>query len=177
MKIGIITDPATTFRFDTGKRSPIFDIFNIPDKHREEKYSFLDYFSGNFSEIKSLMNELSDLGQIEAIIFQNNQFIHQDESMKIMDLFNIRETNLNLNKWIDGCDVLIISIGKSNIRSFMNMVRIPEEKTIIVSSGLDDKKLFDRIDLHLVRKGVARFGRVNRERIRQYIKDINDTGV
>ena len=172
MKIGIITDPASTFRIGKGKKSKVFDYYNVPDNIVDNKMSFLDYFAGNFIEIRTLSTEIQDFGSVETVIYCNNQFIHQNEIMTIFQLFNIKETHFNFVGWFDDCDVLILSIGKSNIHSFVNIVRLPVGKRIIVSSGISDQPLFVNANLFVRRPGVARFGEVNRRKIRQFLKNL-----
>ena len=170
LKIGIITDPASTFRVDIGRNSPVFDQYNIPDGIKERPMSYLDYFYGNFSEVKTLKNELEEKGICEIVVYHNNQFIHEKEEMSIDNFLKIIETKININKWLESLNYLIICIGKSNIRSFINIVHIPNDVKLIVSSGKEDLYLFERVDLHIKRVGVARFGKKNRIKIKEFIE-------
>jgi len=170
IRIGIITDPASTFRIGEKKKSVSFDIYNVPDEMKMRKMSFNEYFSGNYLEIKTLKEELSDLGDVEIVIFTDGGFVHESSKMTISELFRGDHSDFNLIKWMDGMDVLIVTIGKSNLKRFLNTIRMPYTKKIVVSSGRDDRDLFEKIDLYLKRVGVARFGKKNRERIRQMLE-------
>jgi len=181
MKIGIITGPSKTFIYPCGTiyrpkyRPSTFE--DLPEDYKNEKQSFLRFLGGNFSEVLTLVDELSELGQVEVMLNPGVYHILQDVNVSPREVCYSESTSKGsiLNTWLESLDILIISLSNQYIKHFKNGWPSDARLPVIGVGGKTQKEIFtstvSNLELFLLRKGVARFGKNNREKISEFIKD------
>ena len=181
MKIGILTDPSRTFIYPCGTiyrpkyRPSSFE--DLPEGYKNEKQCFLKFLGGNFSEVLTFVDELSELGQVEVMLYLGEDFIHQDDEISPREVYLSKTTSgeRKVETWLDSLDVLIISLSNQNMKHFKNAWPRDMQLQVIGVAGKTQKDIFTatvrNLGLFLIRKGVARFGIHNRENIKQFIEE------
>ena len=181
MKIGILTDPSKTFIYPCGTiyrlkyRPSMFE--DLPEDYKNEKQCFLRFLGGNFSEVLTLVDELFELGQVEVMLYLGEHFIHQDEEISPRDVYHLESTSTKsrFDAWMGSLDILIISLSNQYIKCFEDTWPGDAQLPVIGVGGKTQKEIFTssvgNLGLFLLRKGVARFGKNNREKISEFIKD------
>lgn len=173
--IGILTDVSKTFRITSKDETLQVKYDELPKEIKNKKQSFLDFLGGNFQEINTLARELSALGEVSIALYVNeNLFISDDYRISPYEL-NHPETvrkPLNFDRWLNGKDVLIISLIMEKMREFISLYHTKItyiDKPCIISTGRSMiNKLSNQFPgkfMFLQRKGVARFGKHNRHEI------------
>ena len=182
MKIGILTDPSKTFIYPCGTkyrpkcRPSSFE--DLSEDYKNEKQCFLKFLGGNFSEILSLVDELSESGQVEVMLYLGEDFIHQDDEISPQEVYYAKDTSKEskLDTWMESLDIIIISLSNQYMKRFKNTSLRNVQLQVIGVGGKTQKEIFTstvrNLKLFLLRKGVARFGIRNREKIKQFIEEI-----
>ena len=173
--IGILTDTSKTFKMASKNRVFQFQYEQIPREFKNKKQSFLDLLGGNFQEINTFVKELSLTGNVSVVLYLGkNLFVSEKSRISPYELTHpktIREF-FDFDRWINGMDVLIISLGTEKLKEFIGLydTKILQIKTrFMISTGKvminELTKRFPEKFVFAQRKGVARFGIENRQKI------------
>jgi len=174
--IGIVTDPSKTFKMTSKNRVFQVQYDQLPKEFQNKKQPFLDFLGGNFQEVNTLAHELSSKGNVSVVLYlDRNLFISENFRISPYELTHPKtvKESLDFDKWIDGKDVLIISLCTEKLKKFIHfyhtkILRI-ETKWCVISTGKvminELARRFPESFIFTRRKGVARFGVENRQKI------------
>jgi len=181
--IGIVTDPSKTFKITSKNRVFQFQYDQLPEDFNNKKQSFSDFLGGNFLEINTLVQELSSQGNVSVVLYVGkNLFIPENSRISPYELSHSKTigVHLDLENWVNEKDILIISLPTGKLKEFLDshgnkIVRT--NKPCVVSTG---KKMITELTKQLPenftfveRKGVARFGYDNRQKILALLRGIS----
>lgn len=178
--IGILTNPSKTFKVVLEKQIPQFQYDELPEEYKHKKQSFLDFLGGNFQEINTIVNELSSLGNVSVVLFvDKNLFVPENSIISPYELIHPKtiKRSFDFDKWINEKDAMIISLHIEKLKGFFNLYStkiVHMNKLCIISTGRsminELSKRFQRRFIFVERKGVARFGAENRQKILELCK-------
>lgn len=178
--IGILTNPSQTFKMTLDNQILQVSYRRLSDEFKNKRQPFMDILGGNFQEINTLVSELSSKGEVSVVLYvAESVFIPQNFNVSPYELFhpNRIRASFDFRKWLDQIDALIISLNREELLELID--RYSKElnrlgKPCMISTGrtmIDElSKQFSRNFFFVQRKGVARFGAQNRERILDFLK-------
>lgn len=172
--IGILTNPSETFKIMSRNRVLQVKYDQMPKEIKNKKQSFLDFLGGNFQEINTLVRELSCMGIVSVVLHvDQNLFISERSRISPHELIHPRtikkSKSSNFHEWLNGKDALIISLNTEKLREFINLYHTEIDRPCVISTGRsminELSKRFPGRFIFVQRKGVARFGAENRQKI------------
>jgi len=118
---------------------------------------------------------LSPKGNVSIILYLGrNLFVSESSKVSPYELTHPKtiKDSFDFDKWIDGKDVLIISLNVGRLKEFVDLYQtriLQKNRTCLISTGKlminELAKEFQKKIIFIERKGVARFGADNRQKI------------
>lgn len=185
--VAILTDPTVTFMISRKRKTLWVDYEKLPEDYRYEKKPISELFGGNFREIITLKKEFSHKWKVQILLFVDEDiFIPDTFILSPYEIMNIGKMKrslsdncISLNEWLNRIDALVISLNMKNLDKFLScflekLIRVGKP-CVIVTGVSKINELFGKLPeniLLLERKGVARFGKRNRQKIMLYLGGI-----